>query len=311
MFANLLQGADLQLRAAKRRPSMPSTRTRILFFLLPAAILVSLLFSRPASAQCEPSPLGLQGFQNIAVEPGNPFEAKYSTNGLPIGMALSQASRVRSVARDSQGRVRVDHSAGNYRTKSPDGEQNEVERHIISICDPVSQNSIRLDTVDKTATLQAPRPRSHRLPARPALSGAGNDAQQSFCTRLFASRKAMRNARTEDLGHQLISGLDTVGLRDWHVPLALAGAEAKPPSSYTDMWCSDDLGAVVQQTFVAAALAGTHKSETTMQNMERREPDPQLFQIPHDYAIVERATEANHTPLLRALPAPSTPSARP
>jgi hypothetical protein len=285
---------------------MPSTRIRILFFLLPAAILVSLLFSRPVLAQCEPSPLG---FQNISVEPNNSFQAEYSTNGLLFNFSgMTAATRPRSVARDYQGRVRIDGSAGKYKTKSPDGEQNEVERHIIWICDPVSQNSIRLDTVDKIATLQAPRPRSPHLP--PRLT-PGFEARQSFCSRLFASRKAMRNARTEDLGHQLISGLDTVGLRVWRVPLTLPGTEAKQPNSYTDMWCSDDLGAVIQQTFVTTAPAGTHKNETTLQNIERREPDPQLFQIPPDYTIVERATEGNHAPLLRAVPVPSTPSDRP
>ena len=121
----------------------------------------------------------------------------------------------------------------------------------------------------------------------------------------------MRNARTEDIGHQLISGFDAVGLRVWYVPLALAGAEPKQPTSSSDLWCSDDLSAVVQQTFVTAAPAGTHKNETTMQNIERREPDPQLFQIPPDYTIVERAAEGKHAPLVHPFPAPSTPNGRP
>jgi hypothetical protein len=211
------------------------------------------------------------------------------------------------VARDSQGRVRIEGSAGKYKTKSPDSEQREVERHVIWICDPVSQNSFRLDNVDKTATVQAPRSRSPHLPPQRT---PGFEAQQSFCTRLFAMRKAMRNARTEDLGHKLISGYNAVGLRDWHVPL-LPGAEAKLPTSFSDMWCSDDLGALIQQARVSVSPSGPHSSETTLQNIDRREPDPQLFQIPPDYTIVERATDGSRTPLLHPLPVPSTPSDRP
>jgi hypothetical protein len=287
---------------------MASTRTRILFFLVPASILVSLLFSRPISAQCERGPFGTQSFQNISIEPNNSFQAEYSTDGLLYNFSgMTAATRPLSVARDSQGRVRIDGSAGKYKTKSPDGEQREVERHIISICDPVTQNSIRLDTVNKTATVQAPHPRSSHLP--PRLT-PGFEAQQSFCTRMFAMRKAISNARTADLGHKLISGYDAVGLRDSHVPL-LPGAEAKPPSGYTDMWCSDDLGALIQQARVLISPSGSHSSETTLQNIGRREPDPQLFQIPPDYTIVERERDGSRAPLLRPFPPPSTPSNHP
>ncbi len=153
--------------------------------------LLSLVLARPISGQCEPSQLGLRGFQNISVEPNNPFQAEYATSGnsLLLGGMAPLSSRVHSVARDSQGRVRVDHSAGKYRTKSPDGGQSEVERHIISICDPVSRNSIRLDTVDKTAMFQAPRFHFPLPTGRPAPPGPGHGAPMSFCTRLFASRK--------------------------------------------------------------------------------------------------------------------------
>ena len=121
----------------------------------------------------------------------------------------------------------------------------------------------------------------------------------------------MRHARTEDLGHKLISRYDAVGLRVWLVPLAQTGAETKQPTSYTDMWCSDDLGTLLQQARVAVSTGVSHTSETTLQNIARREPDPQFFQIPPDYTIVERATESNGAPLLRAVPAPATPSSRP
>jgi hypothetical protein len=98
---------------------------------------------------------------------------------------------------------------------------------------------------------------------------------------------------------------DAQGLRIWLVPQAAAGAQTSPPSSFNDQWCSDELGVVVLQVFVSG---GTHKNETLLQNIERREPDPALFEIPPDYTILERVPEGNRPQLLRPLPTPSAPS---
>ena len=196
------------------------------------------------------------------------------------------------MARDSQGRVRTDNSAGMYKAKSPESQQTEFERHIIWICDPVSKNSIRLDTGDKTATIQRPLPRPPRLLPLPVV-----DDQRSFCTRLFESRKGLRYTRTEDLGHQIIEGFDAVGLREWPGSLRPTNAETQAAFSYKDMWCSDQLGAVILQWHVTANAKFSNKSDTLMRKIQRTEPNPSLFQIPSDYTILER--EQPGGPLLR------------
>lgn len=259
---------------------MLSARDSRLVFTLASATFLSLTFVRPASAQCDYNPFGFQG---TAVEPNNPLQAEYATTGLLRNFTGTTAgTRPLAVARDSQGRVRADSSAGMYKAKSPDAQQTEVERHIIWICDPVSKNSIRLDTGDKTATIQHPFSRPSRLPPLPTV-----DDQRSFCTRLFDSRKGLRYTRTEDLGHQIIQGFDAVGLREWPGSLRPTNTEAQS-SSYKDMWCSDQLGAVILQSHVTASVKLSNKSDTLMQKIERIEPNPSLFQIPSDYTVLER-----------------------
>ena len=94
-----------------------------------------------------------------------------------------------------------------------------------------------------------------------------------------------KNVQIEDLGRQAISGIDGQGLhRRYVLP---AGSDANFPSSSTERWCSDELGAILKQIFLAG---GTRKTETVLQNIVRREPDPALFQIPSDYTIVQPET---------------------
>jgi hypothetical protein len=287
---------------------MPSTRIRALLALSVLAILVSLFASHPASAQCDnPS----QGFQSVAVEPTNSFQAEYAWTGLLRNFTgLTAGTQPRSVARDSKGRVRVDTFSGKYNTKSPDGQQSEVERHIIWICDRVTQNSIQLDTVDKTATLRAPFPRPARLP--PPKPNPLSDLP--FCARSFAARRGLRMVRTQDLGHQVVFGFDAVGQREWYLLRDPRNPERTPaesdtPTNYRDWWCSDDLGAMLQRIDVASSpIAGIHRSELNLSNIQRIEPDPSLFEIPPGYTLIERAMEGNHLPHPRPQPAPSSTS---
>ena len=159
-----------------------SPGNRILTFVA-FAILAALTLPRHASAQCM---AGLPEAQGISLESGNPFQAEYSsqmTPASPATAALLLQQGARFVARDSQGRVRIDMFLGKYKTKSPDGATSEEERHYISICDPVGKKSIQLDTIIKTATIR--KFLSTPAPPNPPPS----EPQQSFCTRYFSSRR--------------------------------------------------------------------------------------------------------------------------
>lgn len=276
---------------------MLSTRNRFLILIL-ATILVSLTLPRPSSAQCWY--LGSQ-FQNISLETANAFVADYSTNTsspLAASAAAFSHSGLRAVARDSEGRVRVVRAAGKYIVKDTDGVSTEIERLNITICDPTGRTTIILDTASKTATVNTQSGKFPRI-IKP-VHGQG----ESFCANVFSQRGRIPQFRTEDLGHQTISGYDAAGIRIRYIPLSVAPSDV-PPSNYSELWCSDALGAVVQQTSESKLRSGREfKSESSMQNIERREPEPSLFQIPADYTILERDTSADRRPLAPPIPAP-------
>ena len=276
---------------------MSSPANRVLT-LTAFAILTALALPRAASAQCWY--LG-NHFQNIALETANAFVADYSTNiSSPLAVSAAAFSHVglTSVARDSEGRVRIVRAGGKYIVKETDGVATEIQRLSITICDPTARTTITLDTATKAATVYAQPGKFPRI-IKP-VHGQG----ESFCANLFSQRERMPRSHTEDLGHQTISGYDAVGIRIHYTPLSAApGGSA--PSSYNELWCSDVLGAVVQQTSESKSQNGREfKNEATMQNIEQREPEPSLFQIPPDYAILERAEPSRG--LLAPRPGPAT-----
>ena len=279
--------------------NMPSARTCILAGA--AALLASFMLSDPASAQCGSARLE---FQNISMESGNPFLADYFTTSSSTLSATASPSHsgLKSVARDSEGRVRVVRSAGKYIVKTSDGVETEMERLSVSIRDPITCTLIVLDTANKSATISAPRS------SLPRMIKPGHAQSQSFCTRLFADRTRISCLQTEDLGHQLISGYDAIGLRIRYSPPSATGSESFG-SNTQDLWCSDDPGALLSQSSTSESRSGRgFKNESVMQNIERREPEPSLFQVPSDYTVLEPAQSPGPALFRQVLPPSSNKS---
>ena len=112
--------------------------------------------------------------------------------------------------------------------------------------------------------------------------------EQSFCAQVFARYRRFPRSTIEDLGQQIIAGYEASGIRIHYASLQATGGES--PSSYNELWCSDGLGAIIQQTNESKSQKGSElRTEFTMQNIERREPEISLFQIPSDYTVLERA----------------------
>lgn len=281
---------------------MYSQLSRVLIFL-PLAIFASVILSCCASAQCA---FLSQQFQNIALEPSNAFLGDYSTNFSsplsPTAAAFSHGG-LRSVARDSEGRVRIVRTAGKFIVKETGGVATEVERLNITICDPTTRTITVLDTAAKSAAITV------FSGGLPRIVKPASGQEESFCMALFARRERMPRTQTEDLGHQTISGFDAVGIRIHFTPFS-ADSGGPVSSTYSELWCSDAIGAILQQTQESKSQTGREfKSEVTMQNIERREPEPALFQIPADYTILEPDTSAERRPLARPIPAP--PNSKP
>jgi len=237
------------------------------------------------------------------MEPGNPFEAEYSVTNSPtplgrLHLPLPPPPGFQSVARDSQGRVRVDFSAGKYKLKTADGAETEEEKHLVNICDPASGKLIQLDTLNKTAVVQGPRFNILGKPAgdpglQPGPSGPASQVKitpQPFCRSYFNRFRQSSRNQWEDLGSQMISGVEAQGLRITRALPGIGGKEGQPPSSTEEIWCSEGLAAIVMRVMVSTP--GGHRQETLLKNIDRREPDAALFEIPSDYTIEERAMDS-------------------
>lgn len=277
---------------------MHNSVNRLLFAV---GVLVILLCQGPAAwAQCSYRTLQ---FGNVSLQTNNPFQGEYSTTMTPApltGMTLPPPPALHSVARDSQGRVREERWAGKFKVKTADGVETEQEQHLIIICDPVIQKLIRLDTLNKTATVMGPRVGL----VQPGFTL--NRAPQPFCSNYLKRYSSMPRMQSEDLGSQTISGVVAQGLRTWMVLEAPAGSGAQRAPSYQDHWCSEEIGAIVMQAF--ASSGAERRNETVLKNIERKEPDAALFQIPADYTIEERAMDGRIGPGLRPLETSPTPN---
>jgi len=278
-------------------------RTRMSIIAITAGSMLLLSLAPQAAAQCW---LG-SSYDGISLRAGNPFQAEKVTTFTrgPEGKVTPTEQPPALVARDGQGRVRMEMSAGKFKVEEGEGAGTEAVQRLIMICDPVSQKLVRLDTLNKTATItQTPTRGSPRN---------GTQAQVSFC-KAYPPMRGIGNVQTEDLGHQTIEGIDAQGVRTTRQMPAIHNGEAATTDSTTEMWCSDDLGAELLR--VQQAGTTTTKMEMQLTKIALGEPDPALFQIPPDYRVVERVPEERRNGQLRtsgAGPAiqPSTPAATP
>jgi len=284
-------------------------RTRMSIAGVAAGCLLLLSFTPQAAGQCY---LG-SNYLGIAVRSGNPFQAEKVTTFTrePQGKIMPSLQPAALIARDSQGRVRVEVTEGKFKVEEGEGAGTETVQQMIAICDPVSQKLVRLDTLNKTATVtQTPELGSLRNGIQPQ---AGIQTQHSFCS-VLAPMLGVGNTQKEDLGHQTIEGMDAQGVRGTRPMPAIINGEATTATSITELWCSEELGALL----LLVRQTGTTQTKMEMQltKIALGEPDPALFQIPLDYRIVERVPEEGRNGQLRpsgAGPAiqPSTPAAAP
>jgi hypothetical protein len=279
----------------------------VVWFL--AACFFALLFAGSANAQCG---VNTVQFSNIGIVPENPFQAEYvTTSSIPAAFeGVSRTHPPELVARDSQGRVRIEHAAGKFEMDTGAQAGSEQERHIISICDPVKQTLTQIDTLNKTAQIR------HSRPSAPSSSRRFTSAQKTVCIRILPRMTSGGIMQVEDLGHRTIEGLDAQGVRITMKSMigsqtseeggALStrstlqavdpaqeggslGASGFSGGSTQERWCSEELAVLVLQSNSNSRAETT--SSRTLTNLERREPDPALFQIPADYTVSETVAQ--------------------
>jgi len=262
-----------------------------------------------AAAQCS---LG-SNYNGIALRAGSPFQAeKVTTFVHETQSQLTPPERPPAlVARDGQGRIRTEMTGGKFKMEEGEGAGTEAVQHIITICDPVSQKLVRLDTLNKTATVQAPPLGTLRGGIHPQ---AGTPMQRAYC-KTFAPMFSAGDLQRDDLGHQTIEGWDTQGVRTTRPLHPLLNGEGTAPTITSETWCSEELGVMLLQVTQTTGPVAT-KMEMKLTKIVPGEPHPALFQIPPDYRIVERVPPERTNGQLRPFGAgpatqPATPAAAP
>jgi hypothetical protein len=254
---------------------------------------LSFFSASPAHAQCGVNTLG---FGNLGIVKDNPFHAEVvsTSTGQRLLTAIS-ARKPELVARDSQGRIRTERVVGEYKRDTGSEAGSTAEQRMIMICDPVAQTLTQIDTLNATAKIIHSRPSA---PNSSLPSGANSSRMQHRSIRTFCDSRLMMGSQpgrpgVEDLGYKTIEGVQAHGARIAMPTLIAPGSEVSTSTSDTERWCSDELSAIVLTT-TENSKSGS-KSTVVMQNIERTEPDPSLFQIPPDYAVTESVAEP-HSP---------------
>lgn len=165
------------------------------------------------------------------------------------------------IYRDSAGRTREDGSIPRDPTATP----------FVSISDPIAGASYSLDTEKKIAW---------RL-LYPPWTPEASPPEVGF----IQSGKGLCNVQntSEFLGTQVIEGVVADGKRITSVPLdSKSGCEDK---AVNESWYSSELRMILLEK-TSHSTAGY--DTTRLEHISRQEPDSRLFQLPFDYAIVER-----------------------
>jgi hypothetical protein len=180
--------------------------------------------------------------------------------------------------------------------------------HLVFIVDPVAQASYTLNLDEKTAhgmlgkiiTDQTPGgpdvaaakwfARTSTLPATlssmppPPMAASVGAMTVSISGQKLDLDKEQAESRTEDLGIQVIEGVNAQGVRSTRtISIGEIGNE-KPIEIVTEIWTSPDL-----KTIVMSKRTDPRSGEQTFRltNIVRSEPDPSIFTVPADFKTVE------------------------
>lgn len=202
---------------------------------------------------------------------GAPYSADVSESSvrtLTDGNTI-QHTTTGHVARDSQGRMYDQQTI----TGGPLGSNGPTTMTFIS--DPVGGYVYSLNATTKIATRRPIKtPPSGSNPP----SGSGGNPPNGG----GHNRPGGNNIVTTDLGTQAVNGVNAQGKRVTHTTPAGAVGNAQPIVSTTETWYSPDLQVVVSSTRTDPQVG---KSSYTLNNIQRGDPDPSLFQVPSDYTI--------------------------
>ncbi len=202
------------------------------------------------------------GVSNKVVQ-GAPYSAQavtQFTQTLANGDHI-QRTTTASIARDSQGRTRMDRSIATVGALSATA---GGHARAIMIHDPVAGMSYALDPASKTGTLDADTSARGSAPSKPARA-------ERLCCREDRGPGHAGDSRRQRARQAVTRA----------IPAGQEGNE-KEIDIVTETWYSPDL-----QVVVMSKTSDPRFGETVYQlsGLSRAEPDPALFTVPSDYTV--------------------------
>lgn len=188
--------------------------------------------------------------------------------------------------RDSNGRTRTELSLSAIGPFTLEGSHT-----LVMIADPIAKQRFVLHPEQK---------RAEALPfGPPALTTGGTGGGQggvegspttgspATAPTHCAPGAGPPQGATMSLGQKTVAGLQANGTRtEYIIPAGRMGNE-QPINVTSEQWVSDELGVTVSSTLHDPVIGDTrfHLSQ-----VERGEPDPSLFVVPNDYAVIDVTT---------------------
>ncbi len=236
---------------------------------LSSLLLATAISSAQTSGQTmRPQGSILSGGINLRSTAGAAFSADVLTQSIqtmPDGTTARQETHGK-MFRDSAGRMRSE-------TELESPLSGAAPKRYVTIYDPVQQRSIVLDVGAMTARIfplasgSGPSPRQLELAA----------AAQSKRRQAIGSRAV---AASDDLGTMTIEGFLVTGSRRTNA----GTAKDKSQPVVTESWFS---AALKLELLVTTQVSSSLLRTTRLMNLVQGEPDPELFQIPAGYVVLE------------------------
>ncbi|MGA2186210.1 MAG: hypothetical protein ABSH47_24610 [Bryobacteraceae bacterium] len=204
---------------------------------------------------------------------GMPFSAQEITEKrlvLPNG-SIRKESLTALISRDAEGRSRREVLP----TVTP-GQPPQPGLTMIS--DPVA-GYLYLLHPDKTA-LRSRLPGGGQLPTPPTAGGPAPPG---------AGVSLQPPSSPQELGERMIEGFLAKGTRTITTVPAGSAGNAQPVRMVTESWCAKELGAVVESSHSDPRVG---EIVTRLKGIQQTHPPGNLFQVPHDFRILDSARSA-------------------
>jgi hypothetical protein len=233
----------------------------------------------------------------LEVVKNHPYQAQAVTEmkqTLADGSHIVQSSKA-TVARDSEGRTVRIQRLGPLGPLMASGAAHDGGPTLTTIFDPVANTHTDYTSDSKTAHVMSMPPMPPGPPAGGVVATGGGFSVSAAGGMVIGAGPALvsggqsisqfggpTTAKTEPLGTKTIDGVNVTGTRSTSVIPTGTIWNEKDIAITHETWYSPDLKLVIQSTSDDPRFGQTTYSLT---NLEQRESDAGLFQIPADYKV--------------------------